>query len=564
MSESEEDPRSRAVCEFFGKVFFSVSNPPEELSDLCDGVVMFEALSEISMDHFDPTTIARDLGSNWALKATNLKKLLRNLEEFFHEELQKDSDFESISTHINDIARGEDPDNILAFVELVAVAATTCEDSEVFVNRLREMDPECLGELQEILQDAYKVITDFDGDNAEEDDDADSLVFEGEEGGEGTPMSPSVLFPSHGDTELMKERDELRQALQDAKRELGQAHSQTAMDAEDNQKEKAKLRALNEDLQDRLARREQELASAEQDISKNRRVLEEAQTEVVDLRENSASLADELDVEKSKVLQLRKSEAMVEVYRKKLDSLQSSTSPQLEDQTAKYIEQIMSLENENRKIPSLQKDLEESQGQTKKLESRIAEAEDSMKAKDEEIAKLKNDSSSAEKAKKMYQDELNELRARQEGAADAALALNGVSDSSEKATRLEIENSKLRAQMEQMQLGGAAALPAGDPDARVAELMKQMKAKEAEVAKLVTDKEKLEAYTKKTLQKFQEKYLVALQDCKAKLKEKHDKIEALESRSANEKVAAKREEKLLSSAIFELGMGIMSNRLGKR
>lgn len=244
----------------------------------------------------------------------------------------------------------------------------------------------------------------------------------------------------------------------------------------------------------------------------------------------------------------------------------------MEDQTAqteKYVEQIMSLENENRKIPSLQKNLDESQSQAKKLESRIAEAEDAMKAKEAEIAKLKNDASSAEKAKKMYQDELNELRAQHEGAADAALALNGGSDSSEKAIMLEIENSKLRAQMEKMQLEGnnaasAAAVPAGDVDSRVAALEKKLVDKDAEVAKLVTDKEKLEAYTKKTLQKFQEKYLVALQDCKAKLKEKHDKIEALEMRSANEKVAQKREEKLLSSAIFELGMGIMQNRLGKR
>jgi len=64
--------------------------------------------------------------------------------------------------------------------------------------------------------------------------------------------------------------------------------------------------------------------------------------------------------------------------------------------------------------------------------------------------------------------------------------------------------------------------------------------KNTKVANLVTDKEKLEAYTKKTLQKFQEKYLVALQDCKAKLKEKHDKIEVLEQRGATEKVAQRR------------------------
>ncbi len=47
MADEEADPRTRAVCEFFGKVFFSVTNQPEDLSDLCDGVVMFEALSEM-------------------------------------------------------------------------------------------------------------------------------------------------------------------------------------------------------------------------------------------------------------------------------------------------------------------------------------------------------------------------------------------------------------------------------------------------------------------------------------------------------------------------------------
>lgn len=518
-----------------------------------------------SMDHFNATAIARDLGDNWALKTSNLKKLLRNLQDYYHEELQKDTDWESISTHINDIAQGKDVDNLMAFVELIAVAVTQCEDKEVFVGRMKEMDPECLGEMQGILQDAFEIITDFDVNNSREDDDADSLVFEEGEGGHGSPSSPSALFPSHGESELLKERDELRQALQDAKRELGQAKSQAAIDAEDNQKEKGKLRALNEDLQERLAKRDDELSVAEQTISKNKRVLEEAQTDVADLREKNSSLADELDVEKSKVLELRKAQAMVEVYRKKLDALQSSNNQMGDntEQTAKYIEQIMTLENENRKIATLQKSLEEAQGQTKKLESRIAEAEESLNMKDTEIGKLKNDASSAEKAKKMYQDELNELRAHQEGAADAALAVNGIADSNDKM-KLELENSRLRNQMEQLQLNGAtAATPVGD-QAEVAELQKQLADKEVEVAKLVTDKEKLEAYTKKTLQKFQEKYLVALQDCKAKLKEKHDKIEALEMRSANEKVAQKREEKLLSSAIFELGMGIMSNTLSSR
>ncbi|KAL3822355.1 hypothetical protein ACHAXA_001732 [Cyclostephanos tholiformis] len=561
MAEADEDPRARAVCEFFGKVFFSVTHPPDDLSDLCDGVVMFEALSEISMDHFNPTAIARDMGNNWALRAANLKKLLRNLEEFYREVLQKDSDFESLSTHINDIAKEEDLDHLMAFVELIAVAVTTCEDKEVFVGRMKEMDHESLLEFQYILQDAYGIITEFDAENSGEIEDNDSHVFDHDGGMDGSPAPPDALFPSHGDSKLLNERDELRQALQDAKRELGQAK----IDAEDYHKDKEKLRALNQDLQERLAKRDEELSAAEHTMSKNKRVLEEAQAEVVDLREKNASLADELDVEKSKVLQLRKSEAMVEVYRKKLDNLQSSNHHigGMEDQTAKYVGQIMTLENENRKIPSLQKFLEESQSKNKKLESRVAEAEDALKTKDAEISKLKNEASNAEKAKKMYQDELNELRAHNEGAADAAFALKGVSDSNEKSLRLELENSQLRARLEQMNLNDAAAVLIGDQDS-IVKLQKQLNDKEAELAKLVSDKEKLEAYTKKTLQKFQEKYLVALQECKVKLKEKHDKIEALEMRSANEKMAQKREEKLLSSAIFELGMGVLSNKLGKR
>jgi protein HOOK3 len=398
----------------------------------------------------------------------------------------------------------------------------------------------------------------MDAGKAGEDEDNDSVVFDQEGGGEGSPTAPSLLFPSHGDSKLLNERDELRRALQDVKRELGQAK----IDAEDNQKDKEKIRALNQDLQERLAGRDEELSAAEQKISKNKRVLEEAQTEVADLREKSASLADELDVEKSKVLQLRKSEAMVEVYRKKLDNLHSSNHQMggMEEQTAKYIEQIMTLENENRKIASMQKILEESQSKTKKLESHIAEVDDALKVKDAEIVKLKNEVTNAEKAKNMYQDELNELRAHNEGAADAAFAVKVVSDSNEKTQRLELENSQLRYRMEQMKLSSAADVPTGDQGS----LQSQLSDKEAELSKLLSDKEKLEAYTKKTLQKFQEKYLVALQECKAKLKEKHDKIEALEMRSANEKVAQKREEKLLSSAIFELGMGMMSNRLGKR
>lgn len=133
-SSSEiEEPHGTTVCEFFQNVFLSISKPPESLDDLCDGVAMFEALSEISMDHFDPSSFGRDFGPNWALKASNLKKLVRNLEDFYHDELSKDADFDSLSSRANEIAKGEDMDGLLEIVELVMVAATLCDDRLVFI-----------------------------------------------------------------------------------------------------------------------------------------------------------------------------------------------------------------------------------------------------------------------------------------------------------------------------------------------------------------------------------------------------------------------------------------------
>lgn len=114
----------------------------------------------------------------------------------------------------------------------------------------------------------------------------------------------------------------------------------------------------------------------------------------------------------------------------------------------------------------------------------------------------------------------------------------------------------------------AASAASGEDASALREELDRLKGelsqKQAEKEKIGADKDKLEAYTKRTLAKFQEKYLVALQECKSKLKEKQDKIEALEGRNSSEKTAQKREEKLLSSTIYELGLTIMQNRLKER
>mmetsp|Transcript_115315 Transcript_115315/g.320685 ORF Transcript_115315/g.320685 Transcript_115315/m.320685 type:complete len:263 (-) Transcript_115315:30-818(-) len=254
----------------------------------------------------------------------------------------------------------------------------------------------------------------------------------------------------------------------------------------------------------------------------------------------------------------------------------------LEDQAAGYLRQIMDLESEVKKTQSLQKQVDSLQMKLVTLEKERSDKSDSLQNTATEIAELKSLLGSAEKAKKMYESELKELRAQQAVEQEDVSAVQGFDtqapqlskEQKEKMVRLEYENKKLKEELEAAKNAApaeaaASAAPAASGDAaalqaEVTSLKEELAKKEAQNKKIGSDKDKLEAYTKRTLAKFQDKYLVALQECKAKLKEKQDKIEVLESRSATEKTAQKREERLLSSTIYELGLAIMQTRLKER
>ena len=662
-----ERQRHDAMLEFIN-CFPNISHNPTELQELNDGVVMFQVLSDISPNHFDPTTITQDLGANyngnWALKANNLRKLFRNLEIYFHEILHKQcpSSFDKISNDISSIARGKaNVQAIACFVELIIAAAVMSELKSTYVGWIMNMSDINQVVLKGIIQDSLSQLEDFDGDYSDDDDDNDddddeqldddddddmndeeesdrggssSMNFDDYEDDNGsmtglfkdamsqfnnvtegmdlafdasksddnnnnngtrnTPMSRNNRKHMNNNSanaasmELMKEREELRKALSDAKKELSNFKNQSQRMVEDTESSQKKLRALAEDLQERLGRREHELSTVEDTLYQTKRELEDAQSKIDDLTDKKSSLEDELDISNAKAMQLRKAEATVVAYRKKLEGVgvMNQQMNELEDQSAKYLGQIMDLEMETKKVPELQKNLEQVKRDLIRVQKEKEEVTQNVTAKVAEISQLKTELKASTETKKMFEDELNELRSIQDthsNSIDDDIDITGLSLTSaksmtevrEKAMRLEIENKNLKKQLgidinaavgssTMMVTPSLNSATATALEEEVQELQAAIYKKEALIKKLSTDKDRLEAYTKKTLAKFQEKYLVALQECKAKLKEKHDKIEQLELRSASEKSNQKREEKLLSSAMYELGLSIMQQKLKER
>jgi len=579
--------RQRAMVEFIG-TFPTISGaPPETLSDLSDGVALFEVLSEMAPNHFDPTTIARHLGDNWALKSSNLRKLVRNLEYYCHEDLLKDApeSFREISSNVGKISRTGDANAIEPLVELVAAVAVTCPQKGEFVGRIMSMSGESQIQMKGIIESSLQRLDDYN-DNDQEDFDFNEedpeMVFAEEKvepgvGATGDDNEESLFDANHHKRSGDADAEALEQELLDTKRELSIQKSQMNEVREDAAKSQSKLRALVEDLQDRLAKRQDELITSEEELKDATNDLDNFKSRVGELEEEKAQLADELDLASAKATQLHKAEATVMAYKRKLEGVgvMNQQMTDLEDQASGYLRQIMDLEAEVKKTTILQRQVDSLQKKLNISEKEKIESTDSLKNTTSEISKLKDTLASAEKAKKLYMDELKELR-EQQAVVDEDVAVEGFDGQAqstqqrEKTMRLEIENTRLRTELEKLKKGAPAKGGAVSQEiveasqAKTDALQQQLDKKIAENRKIVSDKDKLEAYTKRTLAKFQDKYLVALQECKAKLKEKQDKIELLESRSATEKTSQKREERLLSSTIFELGLSIMQSRLKDR
>mmetsp|Transcript_41224 Transcript_41224/g.46977 ORF Transcript_41224/g.46977 Transcript_41224/m.46977 type:complete len:587 (+) Transcript_41224:92-1852(+) len=579
--------RHHAMVEFLGTFPTLSGAPPVELSDLSDGVALFEVLSEVAPNHFDPTTIARHLGDNWALKSSNLRKLVRNLEYYYHEELHKDAaeSFREISSNVSKISRTGDTNAIEPLVELVAAAAVTCPQKSEFVGRIMGMSGESQIQMKGIIESSLQRMDDYDdtdNDDINEEEDPEMIFSEDTDepaGRSGIGDSGESLFDAGHLKQSITMNADTEKLEQSLKRELTTQKSIMNEVREDAEKAQSKLRALVEDLQDRLAKRQDELITSEEELRDATTELDAHKSRVGELEEEKAQLADELDVASAKATQLHKAEATVMAYKRKLEGVgvMNQQMTDLEDQAAGYLRQIMDLEAEVKKTATLQRQVDSLQKKLNVSEKEKIDNIDSLQNTSAEMMKLKETLVSAEKAKKLYLYELKELRAQQ-AVDEEEVVVEGFDGQAhvstaqrEKTMRLEIENKKLKTEMEALKkatsTGETSFVSSGSTDVsqdKLDILKEQLDKKILENKKIVSDKDKLEAYTKRTLAKFQDKYLVALQECKAKLKEKQDKIEVLESRSATEKTAQKREERLLSSTIFELGLSIMQNRLKDR
>lgn len=244
----------------------------------------------------------------------------------------------------------------------------------------------------------------------------------------------------------------------------------------------------------------------------------------------------------------------------------SEAKNRLEDENRSFQSQIQLFheQEEEKKTFSGLGIEEEGTESVAELKEKIKKLERQLKHPQAEAVAHPNESNSLDENASIsfLQQELEQIRAIKKEREEALVA------SKRQIAELQTEVTKLQRNREEAEKESGNSQSLKDVTQKLAAtsntvklLEERLKERETLINKLQQEKSKLEGYAKRSLETFKEKYLSVLQTMQQEKKELIDKIRILTEKGEKNQDTFRREERLLSSALFEVGIKIMDRKI---
>ncbi|XP_059175678.1 protein Hook homolog 3-like [Physella acuta] len=397
---------------------FHLEVPHNTPADLSDGVAIAQVLSIIAPNFFTQPWLSKikseDL-SNWRLKVTNLKKILKGILEFNLECLGVTMQGFQMPD-VNAIGEHCDSHELGRLLQLVLNIAINCDKKQEYIQTIMSMEED----VQQIIKNAIQELM------TKESLPADDLEAEIQE-------------------QLKRAVDELNSSLE-AKEELLQRCHELDAQVASLQEERLSLLADKEKLEERLLQAESledlstpagkklvqlqhqieglqeeiyKLESGKDDyrikfevLNKDYTELKEKNAELNKLASESRAMKDELDILRHTSDLLTKSEALVESYKKKLEDLSDLKGQMklLEEKNTKYMQQQIEMEEELKRVTLLKQQLETYKRQTLELQNKITEETKRADKAEFELKRIQDKLGTLQREKERVQSERDSLR----------------------------------------------------------------------------------------------------------------------------------------------------------
>uniref|UniRef100_A0A9J7Z0F7 Hook microtubule tethering protein 3 n=1 Tax=Cyprinus carpio carpio TaxID=630221 RepID=A0A9J7Z0F7_CYPCA len=214
---------------------FGVDAPCSAVDEMTSGVAMAQVLQKIDGMYFTDAWISRikpDVGDNWRLKISNLKKILKGILDYNHEVLgQQINDFTLPDVSL--IAEHSDAAELGRMLQLILGCAVNCEQKQEYIQTIMMMEES----VQHVVMTAIQELMSKE-----------------------TPVSSGSDSFVDLDRQLKKTVEDLNDALA-TKEEIAQRCHELDMQAYLVQEERDRLRLECVDLEDRVAALQEEKSS---------------------------------------------------------------------------------------------------------------------------------------------------------------------------------------------------------------------------------------------------------------------------------------------------------------
>ncbi|XP_050531116.1 protein Hook homolog 3-like isoform X2 [Daktulosphaira vitifoliae] len=336
---------------------FSLKGAHRTLHDISDGVAMAEALNQIAPECFDEnwfSKIKKDVGSNWRLKVSNLKKIVEKIHDFYQEnDSQHIGNFSA--PDVVKIGGEENKLELARLLQLILGCAVNCQKAQEFITKIRLMDENSQTVIMQSIQDLERIqghtqssFTNSLSIDIIQQDQVQQLIDE----------LHAVTKDRDQMTQRCLELDSQISVLQEEKTyildEKRHLEERLLESVEDPLKGNGQMRRQIDELKE-------ELYKAETSRDDFRLKFETQEREIVDLKlkfeqlQETAGearlLKDELDILRDTADRVEKYELTLQSYKKKLEELGDLKRQVkvLETKNIAYIQQNMELEQEIKK-----------------------------------------------------------------------------------------------------------------------------------------------------------------------------------------------------------------------
>ncbi|XP_046407312.1 protein Hook homolog 3 isoform X2 [Ischnura elegans] len=379
---------------------FEVDASHTTAEEISDGVAMAQALNQIDPEWFHSqwmSKIKTGIGNSWRLKVSNLKKIVEGIVDYYQDCLNLHADF--VRPDVLKIGEKSDPAELARLLQLILGCAVNCNKKQEYIKRIMDMEES----LQQVIMQSIQEL---------ENNGAGALSM-GSNLGEGflsagLPPNPAVV-----DTQLPKLLQDL-EAMTNARDWMAQRCHELDMQVKLLQEEKSCVLIENEKLKEKLKDMEaleqldmkdisgesghkykelrKQLESCKEEMYKMEQSRDDykakvgvLEKELADLQarqeelqagaEEARQLKDEMDILRETAEKVARHEAMIEVYKKKLEEYGDLKRQVklLEEKNTDYMQQNMDLEEELKKSGTWKPQVEIYKKKTAELQQKLSE-----------------------------------------------------------------------------------------------------------------------------------------------------------------------------------------------